>query len=116
VDDDEAVAGLICEALSTDGHRVAQAPSREDALRRLDRESFDLLLVDLKMPGMPDERFRQELERRRPELARRLLVMTGDTVGQSWQPTARSWGAEVLHKPFDVEDLLEAVRSRLREC
>jgi CheY-like chemotaxis protein len=113
VDDEQVVARLICEALTADGHRVVQAQDREEALRHAEREEFDLVVVDHKMPGLSDETFGGELERRRPGLGRRMLLVTGDTVSQEPERTARRMGVDLLHKPFDLEDLLRAVRSLL---
>jgi len=113
VDDEESVAQLISEALAADGHRVVECNRIPEALHSVSRESFDVVLVDLRMPGMDAEAFRDELERRRPGLGKRVLLITGDTVSSEPEELARRMELRVLHKPFDIDDLREAVRDAL---
>jgi two-component system NtrC family sensor kinase len=113
VDDEPAVAGLICETLENDGHRVTQAHNAREAREQVAKTRFDLVVVDLKMPGMRIESFRDELEGLRPGLGERIVLVTGDTVSAESDSVARRLRLRVLHKPFDLEDLLEAVRSAL---
>ncbi len=113
VDDEEAVARLIEETLVGDGHDVEQTGDREEALALLARHDFDVIVLDLRMPGMADEKFRERLEGAIPELARRLVFVTGDTVSPEPRALAERIDAPVLAKPFDLDDLRRAVRSRL---
>jgi signal transduction histidine kinase len=113
VDDERAVAGLIGETLETHGHRVTRAHEVLEAIERVTREAFDLVVVDLRMPGMRIESFRDELDRLRAGLGKRIVLVTGDTVSAEPESVAQRLGLRVLHKPFDLEDLLEAVRSAL---
>jgi len=113
VDDEESVAQLISEALAADGHRVVECNHIPEALHSVSRESFDVVLVDLRMPGMDAEAFRAEIERRRPGLGKRVLLITGDTVSSEPEELARRMQLRVLHKPFDIDDLREAVRDAL---
>ncbi|MGH7927855.1 MAG: response regulator, partial [Candidatus Binatia bacterium] len=52
VDDDDVSCRLFTEVLDGDGHAVQSAHSGEEALDRLRTESYDLLLVDVRMPGI----------------------------------------------------------------
>jgi len=113
VDDERAVAGLICETLETDGHHVTETHDAREALEQVASSPFDLVVVDLKMPGMRIESFREELDGLRPGLGERIVIVTGDTVSAEPESVAHRLGLRVLHKPFDLEDLLEAVRSAL---
>jgi DNA-binding response OmpR family regulator len=113
VDDERSVARLICETLETHGHRVVRAHDVDEAVERVDGEPFDLVVVDLRMPGMRIESFKEELDRLRPGLGGRIVLVTGDTVSAEPETVASRLGLRVLHKPFDLEDLLEAVRALL---
>ncbi len=114
VDDEERVARLICEALAADGHLCEPVTSAREALDRAAVAAFDLVISDVRMPGMDGLDLREALDRVRPGLSRRVLLTTGDTVGQ---PVAKRLAPEdasdVLQKPFDLDDLRRAVRSRL---
>jgi two-component system NtrC family sensor kinase len=113
VDDERSVAGLICETLETHGHRVTQAHEVREAIERVKGRPFDLVVADLRMPGMRIESFRDELDGLRAGLGQRIVLVTGDTVSAEPERVAQHLGLRVLHKPFDLEDLLEAVRSAL---
>jgi two-component system NtrC family sensor kinase len=113
VDDDEAVARLICDTLDKDGLVAQRASDGWQALERLVDEPFDLVICDVKMPDMNGERLYEELCRTRPELARRVLWTTGDTLGSLPDELARRTGLEVLTKPFDLDELRDRVREHL---
>ncbi len=65
------------------------------------------------MPEMSGERLLEELRRERPDLTRRVLWTTGDTLGTGPEQLSRRTGLEVLTKPFDLDDLRDRVRRRL---
>ena len=113
VDDDEAVAQLICDALREDGHELQCAEDGRLALEHLARAEFDLIISDVKMPGMSGQELHVELRRAQPRMARRMLLTTGDTLGADLDELARRTGLQVLRKPFDVEDLRRSVLARL---
>jgi CheY-like chemotaxis protein len=113
VDDEESLARLVSEALDEDGHRTVPVLGRAEALERLAGEEFDLVICDLKMPGPALTRLREDMERMRPGLGRRLLLITGDTMSAEPEELARREGLALLHKPFDLEDLRRAVRGQL---
>jgi len=52
VDDEDGIRDFMVEVLETAGHQLTAAPDGESALRELGRTSFDLMITDLKMPGM----------------------------------------------------------------
>jgi two-component system NtrC family sensor kinase len=113
VDDDEVVARLICEALNKDGLVTRRVRGGREALERLADEEFDVILCDVKMPDMNGERLYDELQRTRPDLTRRVLWTTGDTLGPGTAKLAERTGLDVLAKPFDIDDLRDRVRRRL---
>lgn len=115
VDDEPAVALLICETLGQDGHRPVAVHHAEEVLRRLREEAWDLVVCDLKMPGLGAEHLYGVVASEFPNLARRFVLTTGDTVTLEPEALAKRAGAPLLHKPFPLEALREAVRDRLRD-
>jgi signal transduction histidine kinase/CheY-like chemotaxis protein len=113
VDDEVSLATLMCEALAADGHQAIPAADGREALDRLSEQEFDLVVSDFKMPGIGAARLGREMETLRPGLSSRILLTTGDTVTQDADLLAAELGTDVLHKPFDLDDLRRAVRSRL---
>ncbi|MBZ5640124.1 MAG: response regulator [Acidobacteriia bacterium] len=114
VDDEDSVARLICETLADDGHRTEPARDGREALDRLRSEEFDLVVADLRMPGMGGASLCEEMERMQPGGSSKILLTTGDTVSREPEALARRKGIAVLTKPFDLDELRRAVRSRLR--
>lgn len=109
VDDEQPFARLLVDACEARGHQAVAAFSAREALERLDAESFDLVISDVRMP---DGGARALLEAR-PELAERLLLMSGDSAGTEAAALAEAHAIDVLAKPFDLERLLERVATRL---
>jgi two-component system NtrC family sensor kinase len=116
VDDEEPVARLICEALAEDGHAAVAVHGGAEALDRLVGAEFDLVISDVRMPGMTIESMRREMENLRPGMSRRLLLTTGDTVSREADSLAEKEGLPLIHKPFDLDDLRGTVRSWLQAC
>lgn len=106
VDDNEALRENLVEALVLEGYAVVAAADGADALRRLDGERFDAMLLDLMMPGM-DGRQLLGLVRAIPRLERLRVVITTGHAG----PRARSGvpADAFLVKPFGVRELLAAL-------
>jgi CheY-like chemotaxis protein len=114
VDAEAALASLICEALTAEGHRAVAAHDADEALDRLAGEPFDLLVSDAALPGLSGDRLARELQRIRPDLLRRILLTTGDWVSREPEAVARRLNAGLLRKPFELDELRRVVRTRLR--
>jgi signal transduction histidine kinase/ActR/RegA family two-component response regulator len=116
VDDEASITELIAELLGAEGHRVVVAADGHEALRRIAGERFDLVISDMKMPGMGGERLVDELRRRGAGLAGRVLLTSGDTVSGEPERIARRAGLPMLHKPFDIAELVARVNVMLAEA
>jgi two-component system NtrC family sensor kinase len=113
VDDEAALRVMLCEALARDGHRAVAAADGGEALERLAAERFDLVVCDVRMPGLDARGLLGELRSRHPGLASRILLTSGDIVGSEPEELARAEGLELLHKPFGLDELRERVHRLL---
>jgi len=113
VEDEPTVARLIADVLEEEGFRVEVLLDGREALGRVGRESFDLIICDMKMPGMDGQHFYQMLERANNPLQKRFLFVTGDVVAPQTHEFLERNHLEHLSKPFRVEELTEKVRSVL---
>ena len=113
VDDEKAVRSSWNRYLSGHGFDVTTAKDGGRAISDLAERPADVVVSDLKMPGMSGERLHDEMRRARPELAADLLLTTGDTVSREGDEVARRTGVELLHKPFDLAQLCRRVREKL---
>ncbi|MBI3014065.1 MAG: response regulator [Candidatus Tectomicrobia bacterium] len=114
VDDEETVLEVMVEILQADGYRPDVATDGQRALDMVLAKPYDLMITDVRMPGMDGPRIHQELLARDPELARRCLFTTGDTLNPEVRKFFQRTGCPYLHKPFSSKDLRGAVRRALR--
>jgi len=113
VDDESEVAAILVEALELDGYQTETAENGADALRRLERRGYDLVMSDTKMPVMDGIELYREMERRFPALQRRIIFVTGDVLDAEKQRFLESTGVPILTKPFDLTEVRRVVRRRL---
>ena len=114
VDDEEAVRRPMARFLGRRGAQVDEAPDGAEALARLGAQQPDVILVDLRMPRMSGVELYEQLEETRPELAARVLFLSGD-ISQLSEPGNTPVARErVLVKPLELGELerriLEFVR------
>jgi two-component system NtrC family sensor kinase len=109
VDDEPAVAQLVADLLSCDGHEVDSAPSAVAALRRIAAQRYDLIITDIRMPDMDGPHFYREVAARYPEARPRFVFMTGDLLGPGTSDFLESTRALRLAKPFDLEAIRRVV-------
>ncbi len=109
VDDEEILVELLCDFLRSVGHRVDQARNGRDALRLATERDYDLVLSDLKMPGLDGQGFYDRLCRKKPAMSGRFIFSTGDLANPKVQTFFQRTGVPYLSKPFRLEAVLEIV-------
>ena len=112
VDDEPAVSEVLVRSLRGDGHDVEAAGGGSEAVSRSDLDSFDAILLDVRMPGMDGRAVYEHLDRR--GLSTRVVFVTGDTVNTETQEFIEKAGQPVLAKPFDLRDLSVALTKLAR--
>lgn len=114
VDDEPEIVAVLTEMLSADGQLVETAANGARALDKLRGRSFDLIITDIKMPELDGLGLWRELERRDQGLLRRIIFVTGDTLGPETKEFLKETGAPCLTKPFVEDEVLAAVQRALR--
>lgn len=105
VDDEVAMTELLHTILQRMGHHVTTARNGREALRKLVGSRFDLVITDLRMPGMGGQELYQELCRAAPALIGKVIFTTGDTASLQTRGFFRQSGEHLLTKPFKVSDV-----------
>jgi len=109
VDDEAVILDLIVDALGRDGHRIDTAGSAREALQKLEQDTYDILVCDLKMPEMDGQELFEVIKTRWPAISEKVIFASGDTI----HPDTRSFidrsGRPCVDKPFKLEVLAEAV-------
>lgn len=109
VDDEENIRLLYREELGEEGYEVETAASGEEALRRLEAEPFDLVTVDIKMPGMDG----LELLARIREKWLELPVVLSTAYG-TYKQDFSSWASDAyVTKSSDLSELKSEIRRLL---
>ena len=110
VDDEVAISRLLKRILEAQGHNVTAVNSGLEALEMLNRQKFDLVICDLKMPGMNGRELYAYLKERKPELARRVIFSTGDVVSDESWTFLQEVGNRFINKPFKPEQVLAEIQ------
>lgn len=111
VDDDASICLLISDALADQGHTVAAAHSGEEALRRLEEESFDLILLDIMMKGMDGL---EVCRRIRDRVDCPILFLSAKDSARDIVAGLGLGADDYLTKPFELEVLTARVEAHLR--
>jgi len=113
VDDEQSLRYLGARALSTAGYQVETAASGEEALQLLgeDQPGFDLIIMDLGMPGMGGHKALRAILERRPQS--KIIIASGYAAGGQVDGSLDSGARGYVAKPFRVAELLATVRKVL---
>jgi signal transduction histidine kinase/DNA-binding response OmpR family regulator len=106
VEDDASVRANTAEMLNVLGHLVVEAASAEEAVTALQTAAVDVLVTDLRLPGISGDAFAEQARGVRPDIG--IVYATGSPEGA--ELSAES-GAHLLRKPYDGAGLAAAVKA-----
>jgi two-component system, OmpR family, response regulator QseB len=110
IEDDAMNRRVVRDMLDVAGARMAEADRAEEGLRRIDEEDFDVILVDLRMPGVDGFETIQRIRGRQDEKASLpIIVVTADTAPDLTERCKRLGADEVLFKPVAMDALFDAI-------
>jgi len=113
VDDDELILESLISIFDSEGYSSAFARTGGDALRLLERETFNIMIVDVKLPDMTGLELLGRIKDTTPRM--RKLVLTGFPDAPSAIEAVNKKVDAYLVKPFDPESLLKLVADNLKE-
>lgn len=114
VDDEKEIRGFLSKALTRlGGFRVDLAESGEEALQKINKEPFDLVLTDLKMPKMDGLELISEIEKTKPETL--TMMMTGHGTIDSALEAMKRGASDYLMKPLNLDELIIRIQKVLEE-
>ncbi len=113
VDDESEVAAVLADVLSVEGHEVETAANGVVALHKLRERIYDLIISDLRMPELDGPGLYRELERRHPELCRRVIFLTGDSLNPEIREFLEQTRVLCLSKPLMPEEIRRVVQQVL---
>jgi signal transduction histidine kinase len=114
VDDEKEIRDFLCKALiRLGGFHVELAESGEEALQKLEKEPFDLVLTDLKMPKMDGLQLVDKIVTSRPEIL--IVLMTGHGTIDSALEAMKRGASDYLTKPLNLDELIVRLAKVLAE-
>jgi PAS domain S-box-containing protein len=114
VDDESTVSETLAELLARQGFEVSTAGNGHAAKQALGAERFDIILSDIRMPGLDGPGLFAWMQTARPELCGRVGFVTGDTLGAGAARFLEESGRPYLEKPFtpaSVADFIARIRA-----
>jgi DNA-binding response OmpR family regulator len=112
IEDEASVSAFLKAALERHGYAVVSAASGEEGLEQLGNGEFGGVISDIRMPGAVNgAEVHQWIRVHRPELERRLILISGDTANSKTQALLEHSGLPCIEKPFRVQSLISVVES-----
>lgn len=110
VEDEVSIAESCAELLTTKGCRVTSTSSAKDAIVAIQKERFDIVIMDLKMPGeMSGIQLYEWMMGNMPTMKGKVILMTGDTLSSECSSFIEKSKADFISKPFNFNDFLDRI-------
>lgn len=113
LDDEEALRSVVGERLRDEGFEVTEAGSGEDALRLLDGFAFDVIISDLRLPGIDGRVVIDAALDRYPGII--AIVVTGYATVRDAVETIKRGAADFVAKPFQFDELRHVINTALEQ-
>lgn len=111
VDDEDGLRTTLAANLELDGFEVVEAADGAEALEHAERRSFDLVVTDIRMPGMNGVELFRAIRRLHPRVP--VVLMTAFALEHLIQQALREGVYVVMSKPFDVEHAMRTLHAAL---
>ena len=109
VDDEDNLRDVLVEVLRRDGHEVDSAGDGDEGLRRAEAQRYDLLITDLRMPGLEGPELYRAVRARYPDDPPRVIFMSANTGIEEYTAFLAGTGEPALEKPFNLADMRQVV-------
>jgi PAS domain S-box-containing protein len=113
VDDEQVVRDLVKRVLADEGYEVDTEDNADDALKRIESKRYNLILLDVKMPGISGVELYGSIQKIARSLARRVVFITGDVMAEDTEKFLSETKALHIAKPFTAEQLRREVKHTL---
>jgi DNA-binding response OmpR family regulator len=114
VDDERLVRWSISNGLKRDNHEVFCAQDAEQAVEKVKKISFDLVITDFKMPGMNGAELLEHLKQLSPKT--KVMMLTAYSAELSRKKAIELGACEYIEKPFVIDEIRSLVQSLVKNC
>jgi DNA-binding NtrC family response regulator len=114
IEDEPSIMALVSATLERNGYGVVCTESGAEALHMLENGQYLGVVSDMRTPGGVDgAQVHSWISANRPDLADKVIIITGDYANEETVTTLKRIGALYLEKPFRVQDLISAVEKTM---
>jgi len=114
VDDEEIICQQLQRLYGYSGYAVQTADSAEAALQRLEKKDIDLVVTDVRLPGMSGVDLTMEIKKSYPDVP--VIVMTGHAAIDCAVEVLKNGASDFIVKPFNAEAIQESTRAALEKA
>jgi DNA-binding NtrC family response regulator len=111
VDDEDEFVDAVVERLNLRGFEANGVTTGREAIQLLEEHTYEILLLDVKMPGLGGLEILRQVKAKRPEL--KVVLLTGHGSTQDAEEGMRLGAFKYLMKPVNIDDLVEVFREAL---
>lgn len=111
VDDEDLLRSSLVKLLTMEGYSVLSAPDGNEALMLIKDNKFQLIITDLKMPGMSGMELIEEIRKLSPDT--KVIILTAHGEWNTYLDALEKGACEYLNKPINKDDLFAAVKRAL---
>jgi len=115
VDDEPTTLQLLTHLLSSEGYDVESTEDAATALEKIKSQRYNLILLDIKLPGMSGIELYESIQKVARSLASRVVFITGDAMAPDTMSFLSRTKAPHITKPFDIKKLKRTVRRILAQ-
>ncbi|MGQ9669788.1 MAG: response regulator [Desulfosoma sp.] len=108
VDDEKEFVSTLAERLEIRGLSVSVAFDGQEAMRILDNEAFDVIVLDVRMPGLSGLEILKRIRTQKPEIP--VILLTGHSATRDGIEGMRLGAFDYLMKPVDIDRLMEKMQ------
>jgi len=112
VDDEKVIRALLRDSIEDLGHRVVSAETSAEGLKLAKEQDFNLVFLDLKMPGMNGAELFRQIRKNKPKVP--VVIITGYPESELMARAMAYGPFGVMNKPFSESDIITAVSNFLR--
>jgi DNA-binding NtrC family response regulator len=107
VDDDDIFLSLVQDTLEDSGYEIVLSGNCDQALKSIEEKPFDLMITDIRMPGLDGVELAQRARISNPAIS--VIFMTGYTNLSTAQDAVKEGACDYIMKPFELSEFRQAI-------